>query len=120
MQNDHPDFLRGNPDHAIEFTEVQTNHIKQNYVKVEDLKGLWIPEKYLWAEDLNIPEKLLMSFIKMADQKEHCYASNATLAKWTMLSTQRVKDMIVKLKKKGYLEQVSWDGRQKRVIRCLK
>lgn len=92
----------------------------QTHIAISELKGLWIPAEYLWAEDLSIPEKILMSFIKMADQKDHCYASNATLAKWSMLSTQRVKDMIVKLKKKGYLEQVSWDGRQKRVIKCLK
>lgn len=113
---DHPDAIRA----GIQFTEAQDQHIKENFVEVKDLKGLWIPAEYLWAEDLSIPEKILMSFVNMADQKDHCYASNATLAKWTMLSVKRVKNMIVELKKKGYLEQVSWDGRTRRVIRCLK
>ena len=116
MTQDHPDAIRMN----LQFTEVQDQHIKENYVKVGDIKFLVIPEQYLWAEDLNHAEKILMSFIRMADQKEHCWASNATLAKWTSLSTQRVKNIIVNLKLKGYLEQVSWDGRTKRVIRCLK
>ena len=106
-----------NPDAARMGISDQSDQI---FIKLSELKGLWIPGQYLWAEDLNIPEKFLMSFIHMADQEDHCYASNATLAKWTNLSTQRVKDMIVQLKKKGYLEQVSWDGRTRRVIRCLK
>jgi hypothetical protein len=117
---DHPDFLRGNPSAGVQFTEDQTQHIKQNYVKVEDLKGLWLPEQYLWAEDLKPNEKILMSFIRMADQKDHCWASNSTLGKWMQLPVQTVKNLIVGLKKKGYLEQISWDGRHKRVIRCLK
>lgn len=112
----HPDLIRA----GIQFTETQDQHIRENYVEVESIKFLVIPSQYLWAEDLKPHEKILMSFIRMADQKEHCWASNATLAKWTMLSTQRVKDLIVGLKKKGYLEQVSWDGRTRRVLRCLK
>ena len=92
----------------------------QTHVAIQDLKGLWIPAEYLWAEDLLPSEKILMSFIKMADQKDHCYASNETIAKWMLTTPQVVKNMISKLKKKEYLEQVSWDGRTKRVIRCLK
>ena len=111
---DSPDAIR------IGFTEVQENHIKQNYVEVKELKGLWIPEQYLWAEDLKLNEKLLMSFIHLADQKEHCWAGNTKLAEWMQLPVQTVKNLMVGLKKKGYLEQVSWDGRYKRVIRCLK
>ena len=112
-----------NPDAArmgIQFTDSQRHHIQENFIKVRELKGLWIPEEYLWAEDLNINEKVLMSFIKMADQKEHCWASNATLSKWTGLTLGSLKNLIVALKKKGYIEQVSWDGRTKRVLRCLK
>jgi DNA-binding MarR family transcriptional regulator len=112
----HPDVIRA----GIQFTDIQDQHIKENYVKVRELKGLWIPAEYLWADDLNPSEKVLMSFIKMADQKDHCWASNETLADWAQLTIGRVKNMIVELKKKGYLEQVSWDGRTKRVLRCLK
>lgn len=113
---DHPDAIRA----GIQFTEIQDQHIKENYVKVEDIKFLVIPQQYLWAEDLSNNEKILMSFIRMADQKQHCWASNTTLAKWTGLTVGSLKNLIVALKKKGYLEQVSWDGRHKRVIRCLK
>jgi len=119
MQN-HPDFLRANPSDAVQFTDTQENHIKQNYVKVEEIKFLVIPQQYLWAEDLKPNEKILMSFIRMADQKDHCWASNATIGKWMQLPTQTVKNLIVGLKKKGYLQQVSWDGRYKRVIKCLR
>lgn len=111
----HPDFLRGN-----RLTPEQEIQIKQTHVVIKELKGLWIPEEYLWAEDLNINEKVLMAFIKMADQKDHCWASNTTLANWTGLTLGSLKNLIVSLKKKGYLEQVSWDGRHKRVIKCLK
>lgn len=107
-------------DHAAATGNHPTPNQDQSHIAIQELKGLWIPAEYLWADDLKPHEKILMAFIRMADQKDHCYASNATLAKWSMLSTQRVKDVIVVLKKKGYLEQVSWDGRTKRVIRCLK
>ena len=92
----------------------------QTHVAIHDLKGLWIPSEYLWAQDLTTTEKILMSFIRMADQKQHCWASNETIAGWMHTTTQVVKNMISGLKKKGYLEQVSWDGRTKRIIRCLK
>ena len=92
----------------------------QTHINIHELKGIWIPQQYLWADDLKVNEKILMAFIHMADQKDHCYASNETLGKWVMLPTQTVKNLIVSLKKKGYLEQVSWDGRTRRVLKCLK
>ncbi|RLD38532.1 MAG: hypothetical protein DRI97_00085 [Bacteroidetes bacterium] len=112
----HPDAERI----GLSLTPEQELAIHQSHIKVEGINYLTIPSQYLWAEDLNINEKFLMSFIRMADQKDHCWASNTTLAKWTGLTLGSLKNLIVALKKKGYLEQISWDGRHKRVIKCLK
>ena len=101
-------------------TPEQELDIEQNYVKVKGIKYIKIPGAYLWAEDLKPNEKLLMGFIYLADNEKHCWASNSTLAEWMQLPVQTIKNLIVGLKKKGYLEQVSYDGRYKRVLRCLK
>jgi len=92
----------------------------QTHVSLSELKGLWIPSQYLYSEDLTMVERILMSYIHMADQKEHCWVSNETFGKWLGISKLAAKNLIVKLKAKGYIEQVSWDGRTRRVLRCLK
>lgn len=89
-------------------------------VDLGELKGLWIPAAYLYAEDLTPVETLLMSYIHMADQKDHCWVSNAKFGEWLGISKLAAKNLIVKLKAKGYIEQVSWDGRTRRVLKCLR
>lgn len=117
MKN-HPDAERmGLP---ADLTPEQEIQLKQTHINIFNLEGLWTPKEYLYAEDLSEREVKLMSYIRMLDQKDHCWASNATLGKLLGINTQSVKNLLVGLKKKGYIEQVSWDGRYKRIIRCLK
>jgi hypothetical protein len=94
--------------------------VDQTHINVFNLEGLWIPKEYLYAVDLSEREIKLMSYIKMLDKEHHCWASNETLGKLIGINAQSIKNIMVGLKRKGYLDQVSWDGRTRRVIRCLK
>jgi DNA-binding MarR family transcriptional regulator len=96
------------------------NTKEQTHIDLGELKGLWIPAAYLYAKDLTPVEMILMSYIHMADQKNHCWVSNSKFGEWLGISKLAAKNLIVKLKSKGYIEQVSWDGRSKRVLKCLK
>ena len=82
----------------------------------KQIKGLWIPEKYLYAPDLSITEKHLVSYIFMLDQEHNCYASNKYLGELMGISPGRVANMLTTLKKKGYIRQVSWDGRIRKLM----
>jgi DNA-binding MarR family transcriptional regulator len=124
----HPDLLnfqQRNPETQI-FTEQQLQAINETIrenglIEIAQLDFLVIPAQYLRAEDLNWTEKALMSFIRLADQEHHCWARNSTLAKWTGVKAQTIKNMIGILKVKGYIEQISYDpATGRRVIRCLK
>ncbi|MDA3806317.1 MAG: hypothetical protein PF440_00245 [Thiomicrorhabdus sp.] len=88
-------------------------------INPKQLKGIWMPAQYLYAEDLSLQEKILMSFIFMLDQEDHCYASNKYLGSLIGTSAKTVSNMLIALKKKNYLEQMSWDGNM-RIMRCLK
>lgn len=101
------------------------DHIEDCHNMIDDridpgqLAFLVIPGKYLRATDLTYSEKFLMAYIFMADQKQHCWAKNKTFGKWMNISEGRIRHMMVELKKKGYIEQVSYNGK-KRVIKCIK
>ena len=82
------------------------------------LQGLWIPAKYLYENDLTQKEILLVSFIHMMDQDNHCYASNRYLGELMGCNEKTVRNMLVELKKKGYIEQVSWNGKIRK-LKCL-
>jgi len=82
------------------------------------LKGLYIPGQYLNSSLLSDKEQKLMSYIHLLDQEYHCYASNKFLASLMKCSEKRVANMLVGLKRKKFLEQVSWNGKI-RIIKCL-
>jgi hypothetical protein len=84
----------------------------------KNIKGLWIPAKYLFAKNLNMQERVLMGFIYMLDQKDHCYASDKYLGELISLSAKTISNMVRLLKKKNYLKLVSWNGRV-RVLKCI-
>ncbi|MBE3086031.1 MAG: hypothetical protein IMZ64_07425 [Bacteroidetes bacterium] len=88
-------------------------------INPKQLRGVWMPEQYLYADDLTLQEKILMAFILMLDQKDHCYASNRYLGSLIGTTAKTVANMLIALKKKDYIEQVSWDG-SLRIMRCLK
>jgi DNA-binding MarR family transcriptional regulator len=86
-------------------------------INPKGLKGLWVPEEILFNENLTPGEKILLSFIYHLDtSSNHCYASNKYLGEITRTSTKSAAKTVERLKEKGYIETVSWDGR----IRKLK
>jgi hypothetical protein len=87
-------------------------------INPRQLKGLYIPAKYLYSEDLTPQEKILVSFINVMDQENHCYASNKYLGYLVGVSEKTIANMLISLKAKNYVELVSFDG-IKRVLKCI-
>jgi hypothetical protein len=84
-------------------------------------KGIFIPREIWLCPDLNAQEKALWAEIDSlyCQEKGGCYASNEYLCAFTGVKERCLQDMLSKLKKLGYLEQVSFDGRQ-RILRAIK
>lgn len=87
-------------------------------ISAKRLKGLWIPDRYLHNSDLTYAEKFLMGYIYILDQDSHCYASNKYLADLMGLSESRLSNMLVSLKKKKCIKQISWDGKIRKLT-CI-
>ena len=96
----------------------QEPHPDHPKINPKQIKGLWIPEKYLYAEDLTLTEKHLVSYIFMLDQDNNCYASNKYLGELMGISAGRIANLLTELKSKGHIQQVSWDGRIRK-LRCV-
>lgn len=80
-----------------------------------DFKGVWIPAA-LWLDpDTNITEKCLLVEIDSLDNdpEKGCFASNEYLGKFIGVSAGRCANMVSDLKKRGYVEQVFFDGRNR-------
>jgi hypothetical protein len=80
-----------------------------------DFKGVWIPAA-LWLDpDSNITEKCLLVEIDSLDNdpEKGCFASNEYLGKFIGVSAGRCANMVSDLKKRGYVEQVFFDGRNR-------
>ena len=84
-----------------------------------DFKGVWIPKEIWLCEDLSAIDKIIYAEIDSLDNENHCTASNIYLAKFCDVSVPTVTRSIQKLIDKGYIEQVSFDGRT-RVIKVIK
>ncbi len=82
-----------------------------------DFKGIWIP-KEIWLSDLSCQEKCLWAEIHSLydPERDGCFASNEYLCDFMGVKERRLQEMIANLKKKGWLIQVSFDGR----IRTIK
>jgi hypothetical protein len=79
-----------------------------------DFKGVWIPKEIWLNTDLSIIEKVLLVEIDSLDNSERgCFASNEYLAKFVQLSEGRVANIISDLKKRKFLIQVFFDGRNR-------
>ena len=80
-----------------------------------DFKGVWIPAA-LWLDpDTSITEKCLLVEIDSLDNdpEKGCFASNEYLGKFIGVSAGRCANMVSDLKKRGYVEQVFFDGRNR-------
>jgi hypothetical protein len=80
-----------------------------------DFKGVWIPKVIWLAPDLSIIEKCLLVEIDSLDNDpaKGCFASNAFLGKFIGVSEGRCANIISSLKKRGFIYQVFFDGRNR-------
>lgn len=78
-------------------------------------QGVWIPADLWLADGLSITEKCLLVEINSLDNDEErgCFASNEYLGKFLGLSAGRVANMISDLKKRSFIVQVYFDGRNR-------
>ena len=86
-----------------------------------DFKGVWIPKEIWLNTDLSIIEKVLLVEIDSLDNSERgCFASNEYLASFVQLSEGRVANIISDLKKRKFIIQVFFDGRNRglRISKC--
>ena len=69
-----------------------------------DFKGIWIPREIWELEDLGWNEKLLLVEVDSLNiDGQGCYASNDYLAKFLGVSKERLRKIIYRLVKDGYL-----------------
>jgi hypothetical protein len=80
-----------------------------------DFKGVWIPKEIWLAQNLSLIEKCLLVEIDSLDNnpEKGCFASNAFLSKFIGVSEGRCANIISSLKKRGYIFQVFFDGRNR-------
>ena len=66
----------------------------------------------IWEDDsLMFTEKILLSeIVSLQDPEKGCFASNAYLAKFLQVTPMRVSQLISKLKKKKFIEEVESNG----------
>jgi len=78
-------------------------------------KGIWIPAELWEADQLSITEKCLLVEIDSLDNDPDrgCFASNDYLGKFLQLSAGRTANMISDLRKRGFVTQVFFDGRNR-------
>lgn len=86
-----------------------------------DFKGIWIP-KELWIDQrLSYLEKALMAEIDSLDcGEEHCFAANDYFEKMFNAKTRTISQAITKLKRLGFIQQVGFDGRTRKLKSNLK
>lgn len=85
-----------------------------------DFKGIWIPREIWLDKSLTLLERALWAEIHSLFDREMggCYASNEYLAEFAGVQERRLQQMLANLKARGWLVQVSFDGR-KRVIKAV-
>lgn len=84
-----------------------------------DFKGVWIPKEIWLNAELSALDKVIFAEIDSLDNDDHCTASNEYLADFCQCSERKVSETISRLISLGYIEQVSFNGRQ-RVLRVAK
>lgn len=82
-------------------------------------KGIWIPSE-IWLDNrLTALDKMILAEISSLDTGDGCYASNKYLADFCGSKENTISISISKLKDLRYIEQVSFDGRQRILKSCL-
>lgn len=78
-----------------------------------DFKGVWIPKEIWLNPNLSIIEKGIYTEISSLDNEFHCVANNEYFANFCQCSVATVTRAISHLIELGYIERVSFDGRQR-------
>jgi hypothetical protein len=82
--------------------------------EIRDFKGVWIKKEIWLNTNLTLIEKVLIVEIDSLDNSERgCFASNEYLAKFVNLSEGRVANIISDLKKRDFINQLFFDGRNR-------
>jgi hypothetical protein len=82
--------------------------------EIRDFKGVWIKKEIWLNTNLTLIEKVLIVEIDSLDNSERgCFASNEYLSKFVNLSEGRVANIISDLKKRDYIIQLFFDGRNR-------
>src|SRR5437764_15346075 len=78
-----------------------------------DFKGIWIPKELWLSRELTPIQKCLLAEIDSLDCGEGCYAKNKYLAEMFNTTPPRMANLISELRKKGFIEDISFDGRER-------
>lgn len=81
--------------------------------KKREFTGVWIPAHIIEDETLTPLEKMLFAEISCF---KRCFVSNAGFAKRLGITESWVQKNLKKLKDKGYIRQVAFDGRSRTLI----
>ena len=80
-----------------------------------DFKGVWFPKEIWLNKELDMIEKALLIEIDSLDNEFHCIAGNEYFADFLGVSESKVTRSIKKLKDLGYIEEVGFDGRVRKL-----
>lgn len=80
-----------------------------------DFKGVWIPKEIWLNEELTLLEKIIFVEIDSLDNENHCIAGNEYFATFCNCSESKVSKAIKKLKELGMVEELSFDGRHRKL-----
>ena len=84
-------------------------------------QGVWIPYEILQSDELTSTEKILYAEIYYLDNPyTHCTASNEHLAKFLGISESGLKKCLTHLRSLGYIETISFDGRNRVLATTVK
>ena len=76
-------------------------------MKMQRIKGLWIPAEILLDEKLTDKEKFVLSIILyLSDETRNCFASNQYIASVVKVTPNRVSKIISSLKNKKYIQVI--------------
>ena len=78
-------------------------------------EGIWIPKEIWLDRSLSVYARMLLAEISSLHDEEMggCFASNKYLADLLGLSAGGIANLLVDLRKRGFLETVSFDGRRR-------
>jgi len=78
----------------------------------KEFTGVWIPKHIIEDEELSMTDKIIYSEIACF---EVCYKSNQQLGERYKLKANTIMKIVGKLVEKGYVERLSFDGRNRQL-----